>query len=245
VKFALIGDPVEHSRSPQLHREFLEAAGVDGSYIALRVPLGHASEAISRLRADSFAGCNVTYPLKEEALRACEDLTDEARRSRAVNTLFFGERTVGANTDGIGARTAIEALFDEPIALARVGVLGYGATARAILTELHDNDVYAFVWGRDAERTRAICAEYEASPWPVQNVPEIVISTLPPNADLPSDLIAQLQEPDIVVDANYGVRSMLTLRLARDVISGESMVEAQARASFDFWLAHVAEIDTL
>jgi shikimate dehydrogenase len=245
VKFALIGDPVEHSRSPQLHREFLEAAGVDGSYIALRVPLGHAREAISRLRADGFAGCNVTYPLKEEALRACDDLTDEARRSRAVNTLFFGDRTLGANTDGIGARSAIEALFDEPIALARVGVLGYGATARAILTELHDNDVYAFVWGRDAERTRAICAEYEASPWPVQNVPEIVISTLPPDADLPSDLIAQLQEPDIVVDANYGVRSMLTRRLARDVVSGDSMLEAQARASFDFWLAHVEEIDAL
>ena len=77
---------------------------------------------------------------------------DEARRAQAVNTIFFGREIFGTNTDGIGARTAIEALLDEPIALKRVGVLGYGATARAILAELHDNDAYAFVWGRDAER---------------------------------------------------------------------------------------------
>jgi shikimate dehydrogenase len=245
VKFALIGDPIEHSLSPQLHRGFLEAAGVDGSYIAVRVTRGHAAEAMSRLRGDGFSGCNVTFPLKEEAMHACDDLTDEARRARAVNTVFFGNRTLGTNTDGIGARSAIEALFDEPIALARVGVLGYGATARAILTELHDNDVYAFVWGRDAERTRAICAEYEASPWPVQNVPEIVVSTLPPDAELPSDLVAHLLEPDLVMDANYGVRSTLGRRIGRDVVGGGLMLEAQARASFDFWLAHIGEIGTL
>ena len=237
MKFALIGDPVEHSRSPELHRVLLAESGVDGSYVAIRVPRGEATAAIARLRADGFVGCNVTYPLKEEAVAACDDLTDEAGRARAVNTIFFGARTRGTNTDGIGARVAVETLLEEPIALARIGVLGNGATARAILAELHANDVYAFVWGRNRQHVRDVCAEFEAKPWPSNNVPEIVVSTLPPDADLPRELIASLRTPDVVIDANYGPRATLAQRIGREVVGGDAMLEAQARASLDFWLA--------
>ena len=67
MRLALIGDPVEHSASPALHRGFLEEAGMDGEYVAIRVARGDGARAIRRLRADGFTGCNVTYPLKEEA----------------------------------------------------------------------------------------------------------------------------------------------------------------------------------
>jgi shikimate dehydrogenase len=241
VKLAIIGDPVEHSRSPQLHRDFMEESDVDGSYIALRVARSHAVRVIRRMQSDGYTGCNVTYPLKEEAVEACDELTDEAQRSQAVNTIVFGRRILGTNTDGVGARMAIEALIDEPIALKRIGVLGYGATARAILAELHDNDAYAFVWGRDPARVRTVCERFEADAWPAENVPEIVVSTLPPNADLPSDLVAALQSPDVVVDANYGPRATLARHLEREVVAGDAMLEAQARASFAFWLAHLNE----
>ena len=235
----MIGDPVEHSASPRLHGAFLEDAGIDGSYVAIRVARGSGARALHKLRSDGYAGCNVTFPLKEEVLEACDALTDEARRAGAVNTIFFGREIVGANTDGIGARTAIETLIDEPIALKRVGVLGYGATARAILAELHDNDAYAFVWGRDARRVADVCERFEAEAWPLENPPEIVLSTLPSEASLPDDLVAALRVPDVVIDANYGGRATLAGVLGRDVVPGYAMLEAQARASFDFWLAHV------
>ncbi len=241
MKLAIIGDPVEHSRSPELHRTFLEDSDIDGSYVALRVLPSHAARAIRRLQSDGYTGCNVTYPLKEEAMTACDALTDEAKRAEAVNTIFFGRRILGTNTDGIGARMAIESLIDEPVALKRIGVLGYGATARAILAELHDNDAYAFVWGRDAASVASVCARFEADPWQFQNVPEIVVSTLPPSADLPPDLVAALQAPDVVLDANYGNRATLAKRIEREVVAGDAMLEAQARASFDFWLAHLDE----
>ena len=237
MKLALIGDPVAHSASPNLHRGFLEANDIDGSYIALRIPRGEGAAAIRRLRTEGFAGCNVTYPLKEEVLEPCDRLTDEARRAEAVNTIFFGNQIIGANTDGIGARAAIETLLDEPVALKRVGVLGYGATARAILTELHDNDAYIFCWGRDATRVRDASRRFEARPWPAENPPEIIISTLPPEARIPDDLVTALRRADLVMDANYGPRATLGQKLARDVVSGDAMLEAQARASFDFWLA--------
>jgi shikimate dehydrogenase len=242
MKLALIGDPVEHSASPRLQRGFLEEAEIEGSYVAIRVARGEGVATIRRLRAEGYTGCNVTYPLKEETLEACDTLTEEAQRSRAVNTIFFGREVVGTNTDGIGARTALETLLDESVALKRIGILGYGATARAILAELHDNDAYTFVWGRNAERARETCRRFEARPWPDANPPEIVVSTLPPDASLPEKLLAELQLPDVVMDANYGSRTTLARHLRREVITGDAMLEAQARASFDFWLAHVDRV---
>lgn len=242
MKLAVIGDPIEHSASPRLHRGFLEEADIDGSYVAIRVQRGEGAAAITRLQSDGFTGCNITYPLKEEALAVCSTLTQEAQRSQAVNTIFFGSTVIGTTTDGLGARTAIETLLDEPVSLKRIGVLGYGATARAILTELHDNDAYTFLWGRDAKRAEATCRRFEAKPWPADNPPEIVLSTLPPDATLPHDLIEALLAADVVLDANYGPRATLTRTLHRDVVPGDSMLEAQARASFDFWLAHLDRV---
>ncbi len=242
MRLALLGDPVEHSESPRLHRGFLDEADIDGSYVAIRVPRGEGAAAVRRLRSEQYTGCNVTYPLKEEAAAACDTLTEEARRAQAVNTIFFGARTIGTNTDGVGARAAIESLLDEPVALKRIGILGYGAAARSILAELHDCDAYAFVWGRDPQRVRDACAAFEAQPWPSENPPEIVLSTLPPDARFPDELVASLEAPDLVMDANYGARSMLARSLRREVVPGDAMLEAQARASFDFWLAHLDRV---
>jgi len=239
VKLAVVGDPVAHSRSPLLHRAFLNDAQIDGSYVAIRVPAGNAVSVLRRMRLDGYTGCNVTFPLKEEALQACDVLTTEAEESQAVNTIFFGRDIIGTNTDGIGARTAIEALIDEPVALKRIGVLGYGASARAILAELHDKDAYTFLWGRDPKRVRKACEQFEAEIWPAVNVPEIVVSTLPPDVRLPNELLADLQAPDLVMDVNYGERATLSRQLDREVVAGDAMLEAQARASFDFWLAHI------
>jgi len=242
MRLAVIGDPVAHSASPRLHRGFLDEAEIDGSYVAIRVPRGDGATAIERLREQEYTGCNVTYPLKEEAFTACDALTEEARLAEAVNTVFFGVQTFGTNTDGIGARTAIETLLDEPVALKRIGILGYGAAARAILAELHDNDAYTFVWGREAERVAQTCRRYEARTWPRSNPPEIVVSTLPPEVRLSAELVAQLRRADLVMDANYGSRSVLGSHLGRDVVPGDAMLEAQARASFDFWLAHLDRV---
>ena len=239
MKLAVIGDPVDHSRSPFIHRAFLKEAEIDGSYVALRVPLPNVISVVRRMRMDGYTGCNVTYPLKEEALRACDSLTEEAERAGAVNTLFFGRDILGHNTDGIGARAALEALIDESISLRRIGVLGYGATARAILAQFSENDAYTFVWGRDPERVEDACARFDASPWPATNPPEIVISTLPPEVRLPPEILDAVIRADIVMDVNYGERATLSRQLDREVVPGDAMLEAQARASFDFWLAHI------
>lgn len=240
MKLALIGDPVAHSRSPELQRRFLRDAEIDGSYVAIRVPASNVIQVVRRMKLDGYIGLNVTYPLKEEAVRACDTLTDEAQRADAVNTIFYGREIIGHNTDGIGARVALEAAIDEEsVALKRIGVLGYGATARAILAQLQENDAYTFVWGRDKQKIAKVCERFDAKAWPYENPPEIVISTLPPDTRLEPDILQNVIAADIVMDTNYGERSTLHRQLDREVIPGDAMLEAQAQASFDFWLAHV------
>jgi shikimate dehydrogenase len=241
VKLALIGDPVSHSRSPRLHNAFLREAGIDGSYVAIRVPRGNGIDVVRRMRMDGYTGINVTYPLKEEALRACDELTEDAQLAQAVNTIFFGRTIVGHNTDGVGARSALEQVVAQPVALERIGILGTGSTARAIFAQLRETDAYTFVWGRDPEKVEAICERFEAKPWP-SSPPEIVISTLPPETKLPEELVEALLAADCVMDTNYGARSTLDRQVHREIVKGDLMLEAQARASFDFWLAHAQAI---
>lgn len=238
MKLALIGDPVSHSRSPRLHRAFMQEAGIeDGSYVAIRVPKGNGIDVVRRMRMDGYTGINVTTPLKEEVMRACDEVTQEAEVVEAVNTIFFGRTILGHNTDGIGARVALETILTQPVALERIGVLGTGATARAILAQLREMDAYTYVWGRDHMKVRDICARYEANPWP-DGAPEVVISTLPSGVVLPDGLVQQLLSADCVMDTNYGERSTLERQVHREIVKGDVMLEAQARASFDFWLAH-------
>ncbi|MFN2527422.1 MAG: shikimate dehydrogenase [Candidatus Baltobacteraceae bacterium] len=241
MKLALIGDPVAHSRSPELHKKFLREAGMDGEYQTIRVPRGNVINVVRRMRLDGFTGINITSPLKEEAVRACDVLNEDATMAQAVNTIYFGRKIYGANTDGIGARMALETLLGESVSLSRVGVLGTGPTARAILAQLHETDAYTFIWGRDTEKTIALCERFECQIWPA-NPPEIVISCLPPRIALPPPLREDVIKADIVMDVNYGTRATLERHLEREVVKGDMMLEAQARASFDFWLAHVEEV---
>jgi shikimate dehydrogenase len=242
VKLAVIGDPVSHSRSPDLHRGFLREEQIDGSYVAIRVPLVNTVSVVRRMRLDGYIGANVTYPLKEEAIIACDVLTEEAQRAGAVNTIFFGAQIVGHNTDGIGARAALERLLEDSISLKRIGVLGYGATGRAILSHFAENDAYLFAWGRDPDKVRAVCERFDAKTWPDENPPEIIISTLPPKVRFEPSMLAALTRADIVMDANYGPRATLHHQIEREIVTGDAMLEEQARASFDFWLAHVENV---
>ncbi|MDQ6825667.1 MAG: hypothetical protein M3Z14_00490 [Candidatus Eremiobacteraeota bacterium] len=236
MKLALIGDPVSHSRSPQLQNAFLREADLEGSYVAVRVQKGQAVETVRRMWTDGYTGVNVTSPLKEEVLAACDELDEEAAMAKAVNTIIFGRKITGANTDGVGARTAMEAVMGNAVALERVGILGTGATARAILAQLRETDAYTFIWGRDSGKVADLCERFEAQSWP-SNPPEFVISTLPPAVELPHRLVADLQRADTVMDVNYGERSTLAKASGREVVGGDVMFEAQARASFNLWLS--------
>ena len=100
----VVGHPIRHSLSPVLHNAWLEAAGLDGAYVAFNVAPERFSALIEGFRGGSLAGLNVTLPFKTDALAAADQVSPRARAAGAANVLVFGEDgTVRAdNTDGEG-----------------------------------------------------------------------------------------------------------------------------------------------
>ena len=136
ARLAVIGHPIAHSASPQMHQAALDAAGIDARYIRLDIEPGQVGEAFSRMRALGFIGCNVTVPHKLEALVHCE-VHPDAQALGAVNTIRFDADTNrGFNTDGPGFARAVEEHFKQPFASLKVAIAGAGGGAgQAIATQ--------------------------------------------------------------------------------------------------------------
>lgn len=235
LRLAVIGDPVAHSRSPELHRGFLAQADIPGTYEAIQVPAGRCAAAVADLRERGYLGCNVTTPLKEEAFALCHQLDDTARRSESVNTLsFFADRIVGANTDGLGALAALRAAGCEPRNKA-VLILGVGPTARAACVAFLDVGAFPIVWNRTPQRAEALAARFSIKRFTSEEMVDAVFATLPPEAELPEEIARVVRSAPVVVDANYGPRAMLSQRIGRVIPDGSTMLYAQARASFERW----------
>jgi len=106
---AVLGWPVAHSLSPVIHNAAFEALGLDWTYVAMPVEPGSVPAAVAGLRALGIAGANVTMPHKEAVADAMDELTDDAERLRAVNTIELRRgRMVGHNTDAPGFARFLE-----------------------------------------------------------------------------------------------------------------------------------------
>lgn len=132
----VIGWPVAHSLSPVLHGYWLKQLGIDGSYEKIPARPGEFQDVIARLRAEGYAGVNVTVPHKESAFALADSNDDAAMLVSASNLLVFGEASVqGHNTDFYGLmeslRENIGALTDKTAIL-----LGAGGAARGALLAL-------------------------------------------------------------------------------------------------------------
>lgn len=134
--YGVIGWPVGHSLSPQMHTAALRALGRDAVYVAFGVRPPHLASAIGGLGALGVRGVNITLPHKERVMQLVDALDDSALSVGAVNTLYRdGERWVGSNTDAAGlARSVREA--GVAIEGSRVWVVGAGGAARAAVVGL-------------------------------------------------------------------------------------------------------------
>ncbi len=138
ARLAVIGHPVAHSKSPQLHQPALDAIGIEGRYIRLDIEPGELLEAFKRMREVGFVGANVTVPYKFEALEACSHLDPAAKALGSVNTILFGEaeEIYGFNTDGPGFIRAIREEFSVDIQDLKIMIVGAGGGAgQALATQ--------------------------------------------------------------------------------------------------------------
>ncbi len=135
IKACVVGWPIEHSRSPIIHRHWLSTYGIEGDYDKLAVEPEKAARFFEQLPAGPFAGCNVTMPLKEIAFAAADRKEPSALAVGAANTLWVEDGKVcAANTDTYGFMTHLERSAPHWRECAGpVLILGAGGAARAIV----------------------------------------------------------------------------------------------------------------
>ncbi|WP_143893763.1 shikimate dehydrogenase [Tepidimonas sediminis] len=136
-RYAVIGHPVGHSKSPLIHALFAQATGQALAYTAIEAPLDGFAATVDAFRAAGGRGLNVTLPFKLEACAYADEVSERARVAGAANALAFdGGRCRADNFDGVGLVRDLQVNLGQPLAGRRVLVLGAGGAARGALQPL-------------------------------------------------------------------------------------------------------------
>ncbi|MDO4904336.1 MAG: shikimate dehydrogenase [Lautropia sp.] len=213
-RYLVVGNPIAHSRSPEIHAAFARQTGQSIQYERRLIDTG-PSEAFALAmrhfaRDEGGRGANVTMPFKEAAFRMADRLSDRARVAGAANTLSFVDGQVLAdNTDGFGLVTDIR---QQGVALegAAVTVLGAGGAARGLMLSLLQAGVSrVVVANRDAGRAERLAADLNAHPVLAGRFPVIVPVAL---ADAPA--------ADIVINATSAGLQTQGLQLPAGLFEG-------------------------
>jgi len=162
-RYAVMGNPVAHSKSPRIHALFAHQFGHRIEYIAIQVDAGGFPQAVDQFRASGGKGLNVTVPFKQEAHRLADHLSERAALAQAVNTLRFDDdgRLFGDNTDGAGLVHDLEKNLRVPLKDRRLLILGAGGAVRGVLHPLlHKHPALIVIANRTVSKARELAEEF-------------------------------------------------------------------------------------
>jgi len=138
LHFAVIGDPIGHSRSPLMHNAAFRALGIDADYTAIHVTRDALPEFLQQARK-TLNGFNITVPHKNAVIPFLNGITPRAALAGSVNTVSVRDgKLFGDTTDGIGLERAVMEVFRLPLKGANVCILGCGGVVRALVFHLAD-----------------------------------------------------------------------------------------------------------
>ena len=164
-RYAVIGNPIAHSKSPLIHLMFAEQTGQDISYEAIKAPLDGFAATVERLRKEGYKGCNVTVPFKFEAFRISNnvsneviDAVDSSHEADAINTLDFRNNEItGYNTDGTGLVNDIQQNINIPLKNKRILLIGAGGAAAGVLHPLLESSrAQLVIYNRTLEKATSL-----------------------------------------------------------------------------------------
>ena len=166
-KYAVIGNPIAHSKSPQIHKMFAEQTGQDISYEAILAPPDGFATTIERLRSEGYRGCNVTVPFKQSYYQLSNQkqyLSYDVVHAHAANTLEFkGDGVHLHNTDGIGLIRDIQDNRGVYLRGKRVLLMGAGGAARGVLSPLRDAGANITVANRTVDKAIILAERFVVS----------------------------------------------------------------------------------
>ncbi len=259
LRFTVIGNPIEHSLSPNIHQHFARQANIDLEYTKTLGEVGGFNQAVTHFMASGGKGVNVTVPFKLNAFDLCDETTKRAKLAGAVNTLWFkAGKICGDTTDGIGLVRDIEHNEGVSIAGKRVLVIGAGGAARGVLEPLLKAGPSELVICNRTEGKAMDLAELFVSQGNVRAISmkalnvesfDIVINGTAASLDntLP-DVPKEIFRPGcFVVDMMYAQQPTLFMKWALDnhadrACDGLGMLVEQAAEGFEIW--HGAKVRT-
>lgn len=257
TRLGVLGWPVGHSRSPQMHNAALASVGLhDWRYQLLPAPPELLAEIVAALPGAGFRGANVTIPHKAAALALSTAPTPRARLIGAANTLSFEPdgSIVADNTDAPALISSLPTLAAGPPTSALV--LGAGGSARAAVWALRDAGVNEVgVWNRTPERARALAAELGADPVRNARPAELLVNCTAAGLDggdpfdsLPLEA-GDLTAYDAVVDFVYAPAGTRLIDAARargiPAVDGLELLVAQGALSFQRFTGRPAPLEVM
>jgi len=256
-RYAVIGHPIDHSKSPFIHGLFAQATGQDMLYTAILgdTEPGGFDRTVDAFRAAGGCGMNVTVPFKTEAFAYATELSPDAQLAGAVNALKFeGERVLGQNFDGIGLVRDVEHNLGVPVNGRRVLVLGAGgATRGALLPLAKAGAALIVIANRTADKARALAQDFAPHAGGVaiegcglgaleERVFDIVFNATSASltAELPVVSPSVFAPGSLAYDLVYGKGLTPFLRMAHKagcarVVDGVGMLVEQAAEAFEWW----------
>lgn len=252
-RYAVMGNPIAHSKSPKIHALFAQQTHQQLSYEALLVPLDGFAAAVAEFRASGGKGLNVTVPFKQEAWALESQQTDRARRAGAVNTLWFRDdgSILADTTDGVGLVRDLTRNHGVELSAKRILILGAGGAVRGVLEPLlQQSPATVVVANRTASKAEALAQLFgdmgtisgcgfdglhgEQFDLVINGTAASLEGEVPP---LPDDL---LSDDACCYDMMYGAdptpfQLWATGRGAVQALDGLGMLVEQAAESFHLW----------
>lgn len=241
IRLGVLGNPVAHSRSPQMMNAALVHCGLPHKYVRFQLLPNELQRALSLMRKHDFVGVNVTVPHKVAALSSMDCVEEAAQAIGAVNTVQFRHGKLrGFNTDAIGFARAIREEFEVDVRTLRVVILGTGGASRAVASECEK----ACVWSR-REHTIDWLREQVRGADLIVNATPVGMNT----SDEPLLTRDAFHKDQFLYDTIYEpARTKLMEEAAAAsarIANGLSMLLHQGAAAFEIWFDRAAPLDVM
>jgi shikimate dehydrogenase len=254
-RYAVIGNPIGHSKSPMIHMAFAAQTGQDIDYVALEAPVGGFAPAVDAFRKEGGRGLNITAPFKLDAFEYATKLKDRARLAGATNAMqFSGDEVEADNFDGVGLLRDLEENQGVKLRGKRVLLLGAGGAARgALLPFLEAGPAELVIANRTVAKANALGEAFAQYGTVIATGYDMLAEELPGHYDvvvnatsaslrgeLPPVPASVFGKAQLAYELAYGKGLTPFLRRAREagvgrVCDGVGMLVEQAAEAFAWW----------
>ena len=253
-KFVVIGNPIDHSLSPKLHNYWLKNSGITASYEKAKIDKNNLKDFIIKIKNDEIQGANITVPFKNDIIKYIDDLSDEAKKTQSVNTIFKEKnRIIGHNTDIAGFELAIRHVKYD-LEDKKVLILGAGGVVPSIIYALQKYKISKIILSnRTMSRAKEIEKRFKnvyIKEWGSEIEFDLIINAtslgLKQNDQIKIDF-DKIGKKKFFFDVIYNPRETNFLKMAKNnnhkAENGLMMFIYQAHQAFTLWHKIMPTID--